>query len=102
MTPAPIFIGITRSFLLGILPALLTAVDILFQMFSDPAVGGPVARAIAFAANVVTGVVLGAAVVDAEQVEATMRALAPVYAFIVAQQRAGAARPYTMDPRALK
>lgn len=102
MHPEPIFIGITRSFAFGILPALLTLVDILFQMFADPAVGGPVAQALAVAVNAVTGVALGRPVVSADQVEAVMRSLAPVYAFVVAQQRGGAARPYTIDPRALK
>lgn len=90
----PIFIGIARSFWFGILPILLILVDVAVQginLAADAQVGPPIAGAIA-----------GLFGLDAVKTEATMRALAPLFALVIAQQRAGAARPYTIDPRALK
>jgi len=90
-TIVPIFIGKTRSFWLGILPALLTLIDVIMRAFTE---GGnePVASALSS--------VLGAAFGwTPEQIHSFMVAMAPVYALIVAQQRAGLARPYTFDPK---
>ena len=89
-TIVPIFIGKTRSFWLGIFPALLTGVDIAFEVFTT---GGnePVAGAISAILNPMTGW-------TADEISGFMRTLAPLYALIVAQQRAGVTRPYTLDP----
>lgn len=90
----PIFIGWTRSFWAGILPILLILVDVAVQVINvlaDATVGPPIA-----------GIVAGLFGLDTAEVEATMRALAPLFALVIAHQRAGAARPYTIDPRALK
>lgn len=92
MKPAsPIFIGVTRSFLIGILPAGLVALDVIVALASDPETAPPIAGLIA----AMTGY-------EVAQVEGFMRATAPFLALIVAQQRAGSARPYTLDPRAIK
>lgn len=87
--PAPIFIGYTRSFWLGILPTLVLLVDVVIGLAADPVAGPPVAALVATLFGL-----------DAAKVETTMRALAPFFALVIAQQRAGAARPYTFDPRA--
>lgn len=90
----PIFFAWTRSFWAGILPILLILVDVIaqaFSMFADAAVGPPIA-----------GTIAGLFGLDAAKVEATMRALAPLFALVIAHQRSGASRPYTIDPRALK
>ncbi len=90
--PEPLFIGYARSFWFGILPTLLILLDVMVQLFNlaaDATVGPPIAGAIAG--------LLGA---DAAKVETTMRALSPLFALVIAQQRAGAARPYSIDPRA--
>ena len=90
----PIFFAWTRSFWAGILPILLILVDVIaqaFSMFADAQVGPPIA-----------GTIAGLFGLDAAKVEATMRGLAPLFALVIAQQRAGAARPYTINPRALK
>lgn len=85
----PIFIGWTRSFWAGILPVALVGVDMVFQALTDPSVGPPVA-----------GLVARVFGFDADQVEAVMMRLTPLFALVIAQQRSGNARPYTMDPRA--
>lgn len=90
---APVFIGYTRSFLIGILPLLLTAMDILVQLFTDHATAAPAATIIAWAVSLVHPV-------TAAEVTAVMQLLAPLWGMIIAQQRAGYARPYTLDPRA--
>ena len=90
----PIFFAWTRSFWLGLFPALLTAIDVAFALFSDPAAGAPVSALIAWAVGFVFPSVA------ADQIAATMQALAPVYAIIIAQQRSGASRPYTADWKA--
>jgi len=99
----PIFFAVTRSFLFGILPALLTLADILFTASASAETAAPVAALIAAMLNTLSSIpFLGFLDTTAEAVHNTMTALAPVYALIVGQQRAHAARPYTIDPRALK
>lgn len=90
----PIFFAWTRSFWLGLLPILAIFADVVAQvlgMLGDATLGPPVAGLIAS--------LLG---YDAAEVEAVMLKLTPVFAIVIAQQRAGASRPYTIDPRALK
>lgn len=93
MRPDPIFFAWTRSFWLGVMPALLTAVDFVVVFatgaLGDPTLHGPVATMLSWFLPV-----------EPAKVQAVMQTLAPIYALIVAQQRAGAARPYTIDPRA--
>lgn len=88
-TIAPIFIAKTRSFWFGIVPAVLTMIDVILRAFTE---GGqePVAAAI----STVLGQIFGW---TPDQIHNAMVALAPLYALIIAQQRAGLARPYTMD-----
>ncbi|MCC6863623.1 MAG: hypothetical protein IT544_02275 [Rhodobacteraceae bacterium] len=92
MRPEPIFFACTRSFWLGVVPALLTAVDLVVMVMTgalgDPTLYGPVAEMLSWVLPV-----------DPVRVQRVMQTLAPVYALIVAQQRAGAARPYTINPR---
>jgi len=93
MNAEPIFFAWTRSFWLGVMPALLTVLDVVVifatSALGDPSLHGPVATMLSWVIPV-----------DTAQVQSVMQTLAPVYALIVAQQRAGAARPYTTDPRA--
>lgn len=93
MTPDPIFFAWTRSFWLGVMPAILTVLDVVVvfatSTLGDPTLHGPVAEMLSWLLPV-----------DPARAQAVMQTLAPVYALIVAQQRAGAARPYTIDPRA--
>ena len=96
MDKEPIFFAWTRSFWLGIFPALLTALDIAFQIFGDPSTAAPVAAALAWVVRLAGGTV------TPDAIARVMQAMAPLYALIVAQQRSHAARPYTIDPRALK
>lgn len=99
----PIFFAVTRSFLLGILPALLTLLDALFNAFGDAATAMPVAAILAAVLNTVSTLpFLDALHTTPEAIHKAMTALAPVYALIVGQQRMHAARPYTIDPTALK
>jgi len=95
MEKQPIFIGVTRSFWFGILPAALTALDMIFAGFAGDAAYAPFAQII----TVTVGQVFGW---TSEQVQGVMVSLAPLYALIVAQQRAGTSRPYTVDPTATK
>lgn len=100
MDRTPIFFAWTRSFWLGIFPALLTGMDLLLIMSSDAATAGPVAQVLSILLSILASAP-GFAWLAAtpEQVGAFMQALAPIYAIIVGHQRAGAARPYTLDPR---
>lgn len=86
----PIFIAWTRSFWLGIVPLLLNALDIAV-MISAPGTLGPIAALIASA----TGA-------DLDQVETIMRGSGVVAGLIVAHQRRGESRPYTINPRKAK
>ena len=75
------------------MPALLIALDVAVTLVNgvaaDAALAPPVAQFL--------GWMLGA---DPVVVEGWMLRLAPVLALVIAQQRAGRARPYTIDPRA--
>lgn len=86
---APIFFARTRSFWLGILPALLVGVDVISGLASDPDTALPVARLLA----ALTGQEVAAA-------EALLLRLSPLFALVVAMQRGGAARPYSLRPSA--
>ncbi len=86
--PVPIFFGITRSFWFGIMPALLALLDLVIAA-SDAGSVGPIAGLIAQA----TGW-------DAGSAETVLRGAGSLGALIVAQQRAGAARPYTVRANA--
>lgn len=99
----PIFFAWTRSFWLGIFPALLTAIDLLLVLMADNATAGPVAAVLSILLTVPAAVPgLGWLAATPEQIGAFMQALAPLYAIIVGYQRRGAARPYTIDPRMLE
>lgn len=99
----PIFFAVTKSFLFGLLPALLTILDLLFNAFASADTALPVAAIIAAVLNTVASLPwLESLQTTPEGVHRVMTALAPAYALIVGQQRMHAARPYTIDPRALK
>ncbi|MFC0279678.1 hypothetical protein ACFOHK_09710 [Falsigemmobacter intermedius] len=85
----PVFIGRTRSFWLGILPALLVSADVLSGLIADPGTALPVARLLA----ALTGQ-------SVEEAGGLLLRLSPLFALVVASSRAGAARPYSLDPRA--
>lgn len=87
---APVFIAKTRSFWLGIFPSILTLIDTVVRLFTETG-NEPVAEAIAALLHPLTGW-------SADQIRTTMLAIAPIWALIVAQQRSGLARPYTIDP----
>ena len=93
----PIFIGYTRSFWFGILPIVLVLIDTLSSLSSNPDAIRPVSAALAY----ILGLFF---VVTAEQIEAAMHALLPLYGLVIAQQRSGMSkgtvRPYSMDPKA--
>lgn len=94
-TIAPIFIGKTRSFWLGIVPTALTTMDLAFTRLTGPG-SAPVANALAAGVQPIgldwTG----------DQIATSMQRLYPLYLLIFAQQRGtfGGAmpRPYTIDP----
>lgn len=87
----PIALWQTKSFWLGILPALLTLLDMLFRAATGDAEALPVASAVYY--------VLGQFVDwTPEAIHHVMRSIAPIYAFIVAQQRSGITRPYSLKP----
>lgn len=95
----PIFFAVTKSFLLGLLPALLTLADVIFNLFSSTDTATPIAAVIAAFMNVLSGLpALDFLAVTREQVHSTMTGLAPIYAMIVGYNRAHAARPYTIHP----
>lgn len=89
-TIAPIFIGRTRSFWLGIVPAILTLIDVIAG-----SVGNGTAEPIASGLAAILGPLTG---VTAEGIHGFMLAVAPLCALIVAHQRGGLARPYTASP----
>ena len=89
-TIAPILITKTRSFWLGIVPASLTLVDVIAGSVSN-GTSEPIAGAIA----ALTGPVFG---ISADDVHRFMLAIAPQCALIIAHQRSGIARPYTVTP----
>lgn len=85
---APIAFWKTRSFWFGWFPAALTLVDTAMQAVDTPA-AVPVANAIAAPLALIGLDVTG------ESVAGFMKAISPLYALIVAQQRSGITRPYT-------
>lgn len=87
----PIFLLHTRSFWLGILPAVLTLLDVMFSAASGDATAAPVAQSIYY----ILGHFLSW---TPEEIHSVMKAMSPLYAFIVAQQRAGITRPYSATP----
>lgn len=86
----PIFFGVTRSFLLGVAPALMTLTDVIVSGLSDE-------ENATFFANLIAATVGQFFGWSAEEVQGFMLAAAPIFTLIVAQQRAHAARPYTLD-----
>lgn len=98
----PIFFAWTKSFWLGLFPALLTIVDVGFTMFSNTETSMPIATVVAAFIGVFSNLFSTGWAITAEMVHGFMTNLAPLYAMIVGYQRMHAARPYTIDPRALK
>lgn len=98
----PIFFAWTRSFWLGIFPALLTIVDVTFSLFSTAETSVPVAGVVAAFIGVFSNTFGLGWSITAEAVHQFMTHLAPIYAMIVGYQRMHAARPYTINPRHLK
>ncbi len=86
----PIFIAWTRSFWLGIVPALLVLLDVAVQLGTS-SVAGPVAGLIAAATGWSTS-----------GIEDVLRGVAALAALLIAHQRRGHNRPYTTDPRAVQ
>ncbi len=86
--PVPIFVGITRSFWFGIMPALFVALDTVIAL-AQADVAGPVSEMLAL--------VFGCRPDTAATI---LRGAGALAALIVAQQRAGSSRPYTMRANA--
>jgi len=86
----PIFIGSTRSFWFGIVPAAMTAIDYISNSLSNE-------QTVLVFANVISSTVGTFWGWSPEQVHGVMLALSPLFTLIVAQQRAKALRPYTLD-----
>lgn len=84
---SPVFIGSTRSFWLGILPAVLLVLEGLSSLIAEPEMAQPLARVLA--------ALSGMAVPEAERI---LLRLSPLLALVVASQRAGSVRPYTLRP----
>ncbi len=84
----PIFIFITRSFWFGVMPALLVLLDIAVALSQADTVG-PVAELL----SLVTGC-------SPDTATGLLRGAGALAALIVAQQRAGSSRPYTMRANA--
>lgn len=102
----PIWIARTRSFWFGILPAILTLVDVLVVLMADPGTAGPVAVTLAAILSLIPGVSLGGA-----DLQSFVIAAGPVYGLIVGHQRRGskddagnrlAPRPYSLTPTGAK
>ncbi len=91
----PIFIAATRSFWFGILPILAIALDVIVTLAADPASGPPVAATLAALLAALTPDAWGLDL-DPARIEAGMKALAPLFALIIAHQRRGENRPYTL------
>lgn len=85
----------TRSWLLGGIPAVLTFIDTVMQVFeSESAV--PVANAISLLINTFGGDLQG------EEIAAFMKGISPLYAILILHQRRGLNRPYVASTEAEK
>lgn len=84
----PIAFWKTRSWWLGVFPALLTLLDAVMQQLDTPA-AIPVANSIAILLNAFGMDLTG------QDIVGYMRAIAPLYAVIVMHQRRGINRPYS-------
>lgn len=98
MEREPIFILWARSFWLGILPLLAVLLDLGAVLVFDPVAGPPAALALATVVNLAGSIFGAEQLLDPAAVESVMVKLAPLFGLIVAQQRAGAARPYSLNP----
>jgi hypothetical protein len=87
---APIAFWKTKSFWFGWFPAFVTILNVALAELSTGS-AGPVSQALFF----IIGNVLP---VTADDIAEFMIKISPLYALIVAQQRAGLSRPYTVDP----
>lgn len=91
----PVFIGKTRSFWLGIVPTVLTTMDLAFAHLTGDG-SAPVANALSAAVDLVGIQVTG------DQIADFMQTLYPLYLLIFAQQRGTFSgkipQPYTIDP----
>lgn len=93
---APVLPWKTKGFWLGLFPAILTFIDVIFQTLTADG-SEPVADAIATVLNLIGVDVTGV------QIVAFMRSVAPLYVAILFWQRGGFGggipRPYTLDPK---
>lgn len=91
-TLLPVFILKTRSFWLGIFPALLTIFEALMAESTSSGTAGPIAESLAF---LFSGIGLSW---TAAAIHGFMVKFGAVYTLIVAQQRSGITRPYAATP----
>lgn len=98
----PIFFAWTKSFWLGLFPALLTIVDVVFNLFNSADTSMPFATVLAAFIGVFSNLFSLGWDVTTVMIHQFMTGLAPIYAMIVGYQRMHAARPYTIDPRAIQ
>jgi hypothetical protein len=92
MDAKPIFIGVTRSFWLGIVPVVAALVDTGFAALSDQELHAPIAAVVSGIGNAVSWLPDW----TVEQVHEGMQVLAAAAGLIIAHQRRHAARPYTL------
>jgi hypothetical protein len=82
----PIFFAWTRSFWFGLLPAIALTINVVVSLASESALHGPLV-------NLLLTLFPSW---DVVLIESALQIAAPLTAIIVAQQRAHAARPYTL------
>ena len=82
----PIFFGITRSFLLGLLPAIVVGLDLIVALTQGDT-AGPLAELLVWAFGWQ----------DVDSGTSVVRGVGTMAAFIVAHQRSGATRAYTTE-----
>lgn len=81
---APIFIGWTRSFWLGIVPIFVVILDLIVSL-TAPGTIGPVSTFIASLTKLTP-----------DQVASIMKGVGTIAGLIIAHQRRGSSRPYTL------
>jgi len=82
-----IFIGYTRSFLLGIMPVLLSGLDAILAIVESGETGP------------ITALLVSVLGMDAESAEGAVRLVGVVAGLIIAWERSGRARPYSLNPK---
>lgn len=87
-----VFVGKTKSFWFGFIPAFLVFVDFMFQQLDSP-------QAVPFANSIALVMQVFGFDGTGEDINAWLRGIAPIYvAITIMWQRRGINQPYTMTP----